>query len=54
MGRKAVDLTITARLSSHNDEQDDEDRRHWEEFAQQVRALAERPEYRDIEIMVSA
>lgn len=52
MGRNQVTLTVTAALSSHNSEQDDIDQQRWERFVRQVRDIAERPEYDDINIMV--
>lgn len=52
MGRKTVELGISASLSNHNDEQDDLDRQRWEEFTAAVRELAKRPEYEEIDISV--
>jgi hypothetical protein len=53
MGRNMVELTVTARLSSHNSEQDDIDLRAWERFAALVRELADREEFKDISLDVS-
>lgn len=53
MGRQMVELSVTATLSRHNDEQDDADDRAWERFAALVRELAEREEFKDISPMVS-
>lgn len=53
MGRNMVELTVTASLSSHNDERDERDGQAWERFAAEVRELAEREEFKDISLMVS-
>lgn len=53
MGRKMVELTVTAALSNHNSEQDEVDGRAWERFATEVRTLAEREEFADISLTVS-
>jgi len=50
MGRKTAELAIFARLSNHNDEQDDLDRAAWERFTAAVKQLAKQPEYEGIEI----
>lgn len=52
MGRKTPKISVTARLSAHNDEQDDIDLRTWERFKREVQQLAEREEYRDIDVDV--
>lgn len=53
MGRQMVEMSVTATLSRHNDEQDDADNRAWELFAAEVRKVAEREEFKDISPMVS-
>lgn len=53
MGRQMAELTVTASLSRHNDERDDADNQAWERFAELVRQLAEREEFKDISLMVS-
>lgn len=52
MGRNTVSIEATARLSAHNDEQDDIDMQAWDRFKAAVRELAEREEFRDIDITV--
>jgi hypothetical protein len=53
MGRNPVSIEVTARLSAHNDEQDDIDMEAWERFVAAVRQLANREEYRDINVSVN-
>lgn len=53
MGRQMVELSVTATLSRHNDEQDDADDRAWERFGAEVQKLAEREEFKDISLMVN-
>jgi hypothetical protein len=52
MGYTQEQLTITAWLSSHNDDRDEADARAWESLCQQVQALIDAPEYRDIRPML--
>ncbi len=53
MGRITAELTITASLSDHNSDEDAADRGTWARFAAEVRSLAEKPEYRELEIDVT-
>jgi hypothetical protein len=53
MGRKTVKLEAYASLSNHNSDQDDIDEHRWQEFCADVRELASRPEYADLNLMVS-
>jgi hypothetical protein len=53
MGYDQVAFTVTARLSSHNDERDERDRKLWEAFQARVRETAEAPEFADIDIFVA-
>ncbi len=42
MGRKTVELRITASLSNHNDEQDQTDRKLWTSLVAEVRKVVAR------------
>ncbi len=53
MGYKLEIVTVTARISNHNSEQDETDQAAWERFARQVREMAERPEFEHLEIDVT-
>ncbi len=46
-------MTINARISNHNSEQDETDRATWERFAREVRELAAKPEYEGLELDIS-
>lgn len=48
MGRRTEELRVTARLSAHNDEQDDTDAALWDELRARVREVTEDPRYQDI------
>jgi hypothetical protein len=52
MGRERVELLVTASLSDHNSEQDETDRRLWAQLGREVLAIAERPEYEHLLILV--
>lgn len=53
MGYNQVAFTVTARLSSHNDERDAQDEAQWEAFQARVRETAEAPEFAGIDICVA-
>lgn len=53
MGYNRETMTISARLSSHNSDQDDIDRTNWLRFGEEVRKLAAKPEYADLIVDVS-
>ena len=48
MGYDNDRLVVTARLSSHNSERDQEDRETWEEFKQVVDALSRTDRYKSV------
>ena len=52
MGYSQVALTVTARLSSHNDERDERDAAQWAAFRTRVEVLAAAAEFADIDIYV--
>ncbi|MER7331764.1 MULTISPECIES: hypothetical protein [unclassified Micromonospora] len=53
MGRKTAEMRVFAyNISNHNDEQDEIDRAAWQKFMGEVRELAKKPEYAEIEIEV--
>lgn len=52
MGRRTGKITAYATLSNHHDEQDEIDARAWKEFMRQVRELAEREEFKELDITV--
>lgn len=52
MGRRQESITITAQLSSHNDEQDDIDEARWNELCGRIQALLEDERYEDISPMI--
>lgn len=52
MGRKTAKLRATASLSDHRDDQDEADRKAWKSFLFEVRQLASRPEYAEIDVTV--
>lgn len=56
MGRKRAELHAIAELSDHNSAEDDKDARLWNEFAEEVRKLADDPRFEDLGfgIIVSA
>jgi hypothetical protein len=53
MGFVTGELQITATLANHNDARDTEDRVLWAEFAEEVKAIAARPQFEDLEIDVT-
>jgi hypothetical protein len=53
VGRKTTEIRINGQVSNHNDEQDVLDREVWQRFVAEVRAVAQKPEYADLEIDVS-
>ncbi|MFG1846809.1 hypothetical protein [Micromonospora carbonacea] len=53
MGYKTAKLEVYGYLSNHNSDQDDADQQAWEMFAAEVREMAARPEYADLNLMVN-
>lgn len=53
MGRRQESITITASLSSHNDEQDDIDEARWTELRGRIEDLLNESKYQDIGPMIT-
>ena len=53
MGYDIVELRASGRVSRHNSEQDAHDNEAWNSFVQEVKMLADTPEYETISIYVS-
>lgn len=53
MGRKRVQLTVTAYLSNHNSEQDAKDADAWDRYIALVKSSAQLSVFADIDIDVS-
>lgn len=52
MGYTAISMLVTANLSAHNSQQDDDDQALWDDLASRVRALADEAKYKPICAMV--
>lgn len=50
MGSRTAKFEVTGRISSNNDERDDEDRAAWAELMAEVRELAKQPKYAGLDI----
>lgn len=53
MGRNQESITITARLSAHNDERDEVDEALWSELQTRIAAILQDQRYEDITPMIT-